>query len=65
MGREVFHTWGLMRESWDVGLVGSGSVRAGTASGQQRAKSVCVGVIKCKKALNLRRMSLLIGGAGH
>jgi hypothetical protein len=30
----------------------------GTAYGQQRARSVCVGLLKFRKALNLRRMSL-------
>jgi hypothetical protein len=37
---------------------GGGTVKGGTAPGWQRVKSVCVAVLKCKEALNLRRMSL-------
>jgi hypothetical protein len=62
MGREVSHTWGLTRWSWDVGSVRSGSVEGGTEFGWQRVKSICVGLLKCKKPLNLRRMSLPING---
>jgi hypothetical protein len=63
MGREVSHAWRLTRGSRNVGPVEGRSLKGGMASRQWRDKSACVGLLKCKEALNLR-MSLPRSGMG-